>query len=58
MEKLKLEEEEEEPEKYEDKYNFIDYSDDENENEVDENEVDENNIINDATPDGKCVYEI
>ena len=52
LEKLKLEEEEEEPEKYEDKYNFIDYSDDENENEVNENEVNENNIINDATPDG------
>jgi len=52
LEKLKLEEEEEEPEKYEDKYNFIDYSDDENENKANENKVNENNIINDATPDG------
>jgi hypothetical protein len=44
---LKRIKDEEIPDKYEDKYNFIDYSDDEN-----ENETNENNIINDATPDG------
>ncbi len=46
---LKKIEDEEEPEKYEDKYNFIDYIDDENEAE---NELNDNNIVEDHTPDG------
>ena len=52
LEKLKLEEEEEEPEKYEDKYKFEEYYHDVDMNLDKDVKTKENNIVEDSTPDG------
>ena len=52
LEKLKLEEEEEEPEKYEDKYKFEEYYHDVDMNLDKDVKTKENNIVEDTTPDG------